>query len=124
MTGADLPQRALSRALQARSPQPGLIHPSDRGSRYAAKIYRNLLASWGVAQSMSGAGNRYDNAVAESFIASLKKECVSRTAFATRTEAHDAVARYIDGFYKPTRQHSTLGNVSPLVYEQLAVSAA
>lgn len=121
---ADLPHRALIRALQARSPQPGLIHHSDRGSQYAAKIYRKLLASWGVAQSMSGAGNCYDNAVAESFFASLKKECVSRTAFATRTEAHDAVARYIDGFYNPTRQHSTLGYVSPLVYEQLAASAA
>jgi putative transposase len=49
---------------------------------------------------------------------------VSRTAFATRTEAYDAVARYIDGFYNPTRQHSTLGYVSPLMYEQLAASAA
>jgi putative transposase len=121
---ADLPQRALSRALQARSPRPGLIHHSDRGSQYAAKSYRKLLASWSVAQSMSGAGNCYDNAVAESFFASLKKECVSRTAFATRTEAHDAIARYIEGFYNPTRQHSTLGYVSPLVYEQLAASAA
>ena len=121
---ADLPQRALSRALQSRSPQPGLIHHSDRGSQYAAHSYRKLLATWGVAQSMSGAGNCYDNAVAESFFASLKKECISRTALATRTEAYDAVARYIDGFYNPTRRHSTLGYVSPLRYEQLAALAA
>jgi putative transposase len=49
---------------------------------------------------------------------------VSRTAFATRTEAYDAIARYIDGFYNPTRRHSTIGNVSPLLYEQLAVRVA
>jgi transposase InsO family protein len=121
---ADLPQRALSRALQARSPQPGLIHHSDRGSQYGAKSYRRLLATWSIAQSMSGAGNCYDNAVAESFFASLKKECTSRTAFSTRTEAYDAVARYIDGFYNSTRRHSTLGYVSPLMYERLAAHAA
>jgi transposase InsO family protein len=62
---ADLPQRALIRALQSRSPQPGLIHHSDRGSQYAASCYRQVLAKWGLAQSMSGAGNCYDNAVAE-----------------------------------------------------------
>jgi transposase InsO family protein len=121
---ADLPQRALSRALQARNPQPGLIHHSDRGSQYAAHDYRKMLATWGMAQSMSGAGNCYDNAVAESFFASLKKECTSRHAIATRTEAYDAVARYIDGFYNPTRRHSTLGYVSPLRYEQQAALAA
>jgi putative transposase len=120
---AELPQRVLSRALQARSPQPGLIHHSDRGSQYAAKSYRKLLATWAVSQSMSGAGNCYDNAVAESFFASLKKECVSRSPFATRTEAYDAIAQYIDGFYNPTRRHSTLGYVSPMMYEQSAHAA-
>jgi transposase InsO family protein len=70
---ADLQQRALSRALLSRSPQPGLIHHSDRGSQYAAHSYRMLLAAWSVAQSMSGAGNCYDNAVAESFFASLRR---------------------------------------------------
>lgn len=120
---AELPRRALSRALQARNPKPGLIAHSDRGSQYAAHEYRKLLASWGLSQSMSDAGNCYDNAVAESFFASLKKECISRHAFATRTEAYDAVARYIDGFYNPTRRHSTLGYVSPLVYEQAALAA-
>jgi len=66
----------------------------------------------------------YDNAVAESFFASLKKECISRTAFATRTEAYDAIARYIEGFHNPTRRHSTLGYVSPLEYERQAVAIA
>jgi putative transposase len=77
----------------------------------------------GAAQSMSDAGNCYDNAVAESFFASLKKECVSRTAFATRTEAYDAIVRYIDGFYNPTHRHSTLGYLSLLLYEQAALAA-
>jgi transposase InsO family protein len=119
----DKPQRALSQALQARSPLPGLIHHSDRGSQYAAPSYRKLLANWHVSRSMSGVGNCYDNAVAESFFASLKKECVSRCPFATRTEAYDAIARYIDRFYNPTRRHSTLGYVSPMMYEQAAHAA-
>jgi transposase InsO family protein len=68
----ELPLRALQRALGTRSQAPGLIHHSDRGSQYAAHDYRKELAQWQVSQSMSGAGNCYDNAVAESFFASLK----------------------------------------------------
>ena len=115
---AELPLRALQRALGTRSPAPGLIHHSDRGSQYCAHEYRKLLAHWQVSQSMSGAGNCYDNAVAESFFASLKKERLHHMVFATRTEAYDAVERYIDGFYNPTRRHSLLGYVSPLDYER------
>lgn len=120
----DLPLRALQRALEARSPAPGLIHHTDRGRQYAAAEYRKMLAKWQVSQSMSDAGNCYDNAVAESFFASLKKERLHHTAFATRTEAYDAVERYIDGFYNPTRRHSTLGFLSPLEYEMEARLAA
>jgi putative transposase len=115
---AELPLRALQRALGARSPAPGLIHHSDRGSQYAAHEYRKLLAHWQASQSMSSTGNCYDNAVAESFFASLKKERLHHMVFATRTEAYDAVERYIDGFYNPTRRHSLLGYVSPLAYER------
>ena len=120
----ELPLRALERALGARSPAPGVIHHSDRGSQYAAHDYRKLLARWQVSQSMSGAGNCYDNAVAESFFASLKKERLHHMVFATRTEAYDAVERYIDGFYNPTRRHSLLGYVSPLDYERRAGTLA
>ncbi|NRA34576.1 MAG: IS3 family transposase [Polyangiaceae bacterium] len=67
---------------------------------------------------MSGTGNCYDNAVAESFFASIKKERISHKSFATRTEAHDAVAKYIDGFYNPSRYQSTLGYLSPVRYQQ------
>ena len=67
---------------------------------------------------MSGAGNCYDNAVAESFFSSIKKECLSRIHFATHTEAYDAIASYIDGFYNPVRRHSAIGYLSPINYEQ------
>ena len=66
---------------------------------------------------MSRAGDCYDHAVAESFFASLKKECLSRLHFATLTEAYDAIAAYIDGFYNPVRRHSALGYLCPINYE-------
>jgi putative transposase len=92
--------------------------------QYAAHDYRKLLAQWQVSQSMSGPGNCYDNAVAESFFASLKKERLHHIVFATRTEAYDAVERYIDGFYNPIRRHSLLGYVSPLSYERQGTTVA
>jgi transposase InsO family protein len=119
----ELPLKALRRALSARRPAPGLIHHSDRGGQYASHDYRNTLIAHEVACSMSRAGDCYDNAVAESFFASLKKECVNRTHFATRTEAYDAISSYIDGFYNPTRRHSALGYVSPINYERASSNA-
>jgi putative transposase len=113
----ELPLKALERAFDARRPGAGLIHHSDRGSQYASREYQSMLLAHQVACSMSRAGDCYDNAVAESFFASLKKECVSRRPFATRTEAYDAVASYIDGFYNLVRRHSALGHVSPIDYE-------
>jgi putative transposase len=115
----ELPLKALRRALEARQPASGLIHHSDRGSQYAGRKYRSVLTEHEVACSMSRAGDCYDNAVAESFFASLKKECLSRTHFATYTEAFDAIAAYIDGFYNPVRRHSALGYLSPISYEQV-----
>lgn len=115
----ELPLKALQRALDARRPAPGLIHHSDRGSQYASREYRSMLVSHQVACSMSRAGDCYDNAVAESFFASIKKECLSRVHFVTFTEAYDAIAAYIDGFYNPVRRHSALGYVSPIDYENL-----
>lgn len=114
---AQLVVRALQRAVALRSPPPGLIVHTDRGSQYASAIYRKVLRSNRLHQSMSGTGSCYDNAVAESFFASLKKECVSRRTFVTRTEAFDATRAYIEGFYNGKRRHSTLGYVSPISYE-------
>ena len=114
----ELPLKALQRALSARKPAPGLIHHSDRGSQYASRVYRKVLTDHEVACSMSRAGDCFDNAVAESFFASLKKECIRRMQFATYTEAYDAIAAYIDGFYNPVRRHSALGYLSPIDYER------
>ena len=115
----ELPLQALQRALAARRPAAGLIHHSDRGSQYASHDYRAVLIDHEVASSMSRAGDCYDNAVAESFFASLKKECLARVHFATYTEAYDAIASYIDGFYNSTRRHSALGYTNPIHYEQI-----
>ena len=115
----DLPLAALNRALSTRRPSPGLIHHSDRGSQYASRAYRKTLMAHQAACSMSRAGDCFDNAVAESFFASLKKECLNRQPFATRTEAYDAIASYIDGFYNPTRRHSALDYLSPIDYEMI-----
>lgn len=109
---------ALNRALKTRRPTAGLIHHTDRGSQYASAKYRGVLADYEAAPSMSRAGDCYDNAVAESFFATLKKECLNRTHFATRTEAYDAIVAYIDGFYNTTRRHSALGYLSPIDYEE------
>lgn len=109
---------ALHRALEARQPRPGLICHSDRGSQYASHDYQALLRSREVACSMSRPGDCYDNAVAESFFATAKKECILQQPFITRTQAFDCIANYIDGFYNPVRRHSTLGYCSPIDFER------
>jgi transposase InsO family protein len=110
---------ALRRALRTRGDVRGLVHHTDRGSQYASHGYRQVLAQHGLRQSMSGVGNCYDNAVAESFFASLKKELVHRHVFATRTEAYDAIADYIENFYNAERRHSAIGYATPVEHEQL-----
>lgn len=117
---ASLVVKALQRAITLRAPRPGLIVHTDRGSQYASAKYREVLRSNQLCESMSGTGSCYDNAVAESFFASLKKECIHRKHFTTRTEAFDAVNAYIDGFYNSKRRHSTLGYVAPISYESNA----
>jgi putative transposase len=110
----ELPLSALKRALESRRPPPGLVHHTDRGCQYASAAYQAVLRDHEVTCSMSRAGDCYDNAVAESFFASLKKECLHRHAFATRTEVYDALEAYIDGFYNPVRRHSAAGYLSPI----------
>lgn len=113
----DLALSALRHALTRRRPPPGLIQHTDRGCQYASREYRELLERHGVACSMSAAGDCYDNAVAESFFATLKKELVHGCAFETRTEAYDAISDYIENYYNPKRRHSAAGNLSPINYE-------
>ena len=117
----DLTLGALNRALEARQPQPGLLHHSDRGSQYTAEAYRARLRSRGFEVSMSRKGDCWDNAPLESFFATLKKELLRGADFATRREARRAIFDYIEGFYNRHRLHSGLGYLSPDKYEIQAV---
>jgi putative transposase len=114
---------ALRMALGRRSPAAGLIHHSDRGSQYACHAYRGLLADNGVQCSMSRKGDCLENAVAERFFGSLKRERTAHRYYATRQEARDDVIDYIEMFYNSRRKHSYLGYVSPNEYEKTAQAA-
>jgi transposase InsO family protein len=108
---------ALRRALAARQPPPGLVHHTDRGVQYTSAAYRAVLATAGAVASMSRAGNCWDNAVAESFFATLDAELRTGADWATPAEAAAAVSAFIVGWYNPQRRHSTLGYCSPIEYE-------
>lgn len=109
---------ALSAAVGRRLPNVGLVHHSDRGSQYASGDYQDALAEAGVVCSMSRKGNCWDNAVAESFFATLKTELVYLRRFATRAEAREAIFEFIESFYNRERRHSTLGYLSPVEFER------
>jgi len=108
---------ALQMALTDRQPPQGLLHHSDRGSQYASHQYQQLLAAHGVLSSMSRKGNCWDNAVAESFFATLKLELVYQNHWRTRTQARSAVFEYIELFYNRQRRHSALGYLCPHQFE-------
>ena len=108
---------ALDMALLTRSPPNGLLHHSDRGCQYASADYQAALAERGITCSMSRKGNCWDNAVAESFFATLKTELVNEANYATRAEARTSIFEYLEVFYNRRRRHSTLGYVSPLDFE-------
>ena len=115
---------ALRMARAARHPAPGLIFHSDRGSQYASGEYREALDQYGMMASMSGKGNCYDNAVAESFFATLEFELLMKQTWHTRDEARRAIFRYIETWYNRKRRHSSLGYVSPPAYEEQLQTAA
>lgn len=109
---------ALTMALISRRPGPGVLHHTDRGSQYAATDYRALLTGHGMVCSMSRAGDCWDNAVAESFFATLKWELADDADWSTRDEARTAVFEYIEVWYNRQRRHSSLGYRSPVAYER------
>ena len=113
----ELPLEALGMALGIRQPDRGLVHHSDRGCQYASDTYRSELDARGIVCSMSRVGDCWDNAVAESFFATLKVELIHRRPWATKLEARGAIHEYIASFYNPYRRHSALGYVSPMAYE-------
>lgn len=116
--------RALESALIRRRPRPGLLHHSDRGCQYTSFDYRSRLAEFGVSVSMSRKGNCWDNAVAESFFATLKRELIHRRAWRTRAELHDAVFEYVEVFYNRRRLHSSINYKTPAEVEQEYAQAA
>jgi len=112
---------ALKMALRRREApiQNHLMFHSDRGSQYASNDFRTELANYPITQSISRTGNCYDNAPTESFFATLKTEQVYPNTYPTRQQAKTAIFSYIEGFYNRTRQHSAIGYLSPLDFEQL-----
>ena len=115
---AELSLNALHMALGRRQPKQGLVHHTDRGVQYAATEYRELLATHNITVSMSRPANCYDNAVAESFFATLRWELLDRHKWPTRAAARTAIFEYIEVWYNRHRRHSTLGYLSPWQYEQ------
>jgi putative transposase len=110
---------ALQMALRRRRPGPGLIHHSDQGSQYVSLAFGQRVREAGIAVSMGSRGDAYDNAVAESFFATLKKELVNRRSWPTRRELGAAVFEYIEVFYNRERRHSTLDYRSPREFEMI-----
>ena len=121
---AELAISALEMAITTRRPAPGLVHHSDRGSQYACADYRAVLDRHGMRASMSRKGNCWDNAVAESFFATLELELIMKHRWATRADARRAIFRFIEGWYNRERRHSTLDYVSPVQYEEQLSNAA
>lgn len=115
----DLVLAALRMALAQRHPQAGLLHHSDRGSQYTSSEYQTLLRDWGIEVSMSSKGDCYDNALMESFFATLKGECTDRQHWASHQQARQAIFEYLEVFYNRQRRHSSLKYLSPIAYERL-----
>lgn len=115
---AELTLSALRMALAARQPAAGLIHHSDRGVQYACDAYRELLVTHHIQASMSRTGDCWDNAVAESFFATLELELIARRTWRTHADARQAIFTFIETWYNRKRRHSTLQYKSPAQYEQ------
>lgn len=114
---------ALEMALEQRRPGE-VIHHSDHGCQYTSLAFGKRCGEMGVRPSMGSVGDAYDNAMAESFFATLECELLDRRRFRTQAEARLAIFRFIEGWYNPHRRHSALGNRSPLNYERLMQEAA
>jgi putative transposase len=118
---ADLVVDALNMAIARRRPEAGLIHHSDQGSQFVSLAFGQACGKAGIARSMGSRGDCFENAVAESFFATLKKELIRRQSWPTRAELRQAVFEYIELFYNATRRHSTLGMLAPMQYEEVMI---
>jgi transposase InsO family protein len=115
----DLVIAALRMALAEPRPQAGVLHHSDRGSQSTSRDDQALLSAWGIEVSMSRKGDCYDNALMESFFATLKGECVDRQRWPSHAQARQMLCEYLEVFDNRQRRHSALEYLSPVAYEQL-----
>jgi len=120
----ELTLTALEMATRQRPNSATLTHHSDQGSQYASNAFRAKLNASSIRQSMSGRGNCYDNAVAESFFATLKTEEVEGANYKTRQQAKTSIFSYLEGFYNAKRRHSSLGFLSPNNFERVHFAKA
>jgi putative transposase len=109
---------ALDMGMLRRRPAPGLVHHSDRGCQYTSFAFGRRCREAGIAPSMGSVGDAYDNAMAESFFATIEKELLAHRTFRTRDEARRAIFDYIEGFYNRRRRHSAIGYLSPEEFER------
>lgn len=114
---SELILEALNMAVTQRKPA-GVIHHSDRGSQYTSYAFGKRCREAGIMPSMGSVGDAYDNAMAESFFATLERELLNRRNFKSQAEAKMAVFEYIEGWYNPHRRHSSIGYRSPVAYER------
>ena len=114
----ELVERTFLNAWHRKPTGTGVLFHSDRGSQYASGAFRRTIGSLGFVQSMSRKGNCWDNAVAESFFATLERELLNRRTFKSQVEARMAVFRWIEGWYNTRRRHSAIGRRSPVNFER------
>ena len=114
---------ALEMALAQRRPE-SVIHHSDRGCQYTSYAFGKRCREAGVVPSMGSTGDAYENAMAESFVATLEREVIDRRRFKSRAEARMAIFTWLEGWYNPHRRHSALGYLSPMNYERKMLSRA
>ncbi len=116
---AELVTKALEMAMWNRQPSPGLVHHSDHGSQYTSLAFGQRLEQATILGSIGTVGDALDDAVAESFFATLQVELLDRNRWATRQQLTTAIFEYIEGFFNRRRLHSTLGYLSPTEYEEV-----
>ena len=114
----ELVTRALQMAMRRRRPTGVVVHHSDQGCQYTSYDFAKACKAARVTRSMGSVGDCFDNALAESFFATLECELLDRSVFENRTTARMAIFDYIEGFYNQTRRHSSVGNLSPLEFER------
>jgi transposase InsO family protein len=111
-------------AIHNRRPAAGLVHHSDRGSQYTSVEFGGRLKEAGLVPSMGSVADAYDNALAESFVSTLKRELLHRHPWPSREGVRAGIFEYIECFYNPRRRHSSLGQMSPVDYEQARMKGA